>query len=214
MATPVYGLPGGTVMSEETLRPVIHTETAIFDAVPDWAVPYAAAAVPSLPHWVDPADPGSQFSMTDGIRAVVDAEAPVHISVVHQRLRDAWNIGRIGTLIRDNIDAAITLAGVIREGEFLMLADAPPPAVRTPTQGCERTVDQVHDHELALALVGLVCDARSLSQSELTTRVARLYGWAESGPEITNRMGALVAELTRNGTLADDEQSLKLGPVR
>ena len=54
------------------------------------------AAVPPLPHWVDPADPGSQFTMTDGIRAVVGTEAPVHIGVLHERLRDGWNIGPSG----------------------------------------------------------------------------------------------------------------------
>ena len=214
MATPVYGLLGGTTMPEETIRPVIQTETAVFDAVPDWAVPYVTATVPSLPHWVDPADPGSQFTMMDGIRAVVDAEAPVHVGLVHQRLRSAWNIGRIGTHIRDNIDAAVRLAGVIRDGEFLTLADAPPPAVRTPTQTCERTAEQVHDHELALALVGLVCDARSISQDELTTRVARLYGWTQSTPDITSRVEALITDLRRDGTLADDGQSLRLGSVR
>jgi hypothetical protein len=103
---------------------------------------------------------------------------------------------------------------VIRDGEFLTLADAPPPAVRTPTQTCERTAEQVHDHELALALVGLVCDARSISQDELTTRVARLYGWTQSTPDITGRVEALVTDLRRDGTLADDGQSLRLGSVR
>jgi hypothetical protein len=171
------------------------------------------AAVPSLPHWVDPADPGSQFPMTDGIRAVVATEAPVHLGVVYERLRTAWHIGRLGTRIRDNIDAAVGLADVIREGEFLTLADAPRPAVRTPVPACERTVDQVHDDELTLALVSFIRDAGGISRSELTARIARLYGWAGQEPDITGRMGALISRLRRSGILAGDEQAVTAAPA-
>jgi hypothetical protein len=163
--------------------------------------------VPPLPHWVDPADPGSQFTMTDGIRAVVGTEAPVHVSILHERLRDAWNIGRIETRIRDNIDAAIRHADVIRDGEFITLADAPTPVVRTPVPACQRTIEQVHDRELALALVNLVRDAAGISRSELTARVAHLYGWTGDEPDITSRMGAIIFELRRNGTLTGDQHA-------
>jgi hypothetical protein len=151
--------------------------------------------------------------MTDGIRAIVGTEGPVHVSILYERLRDAWNIGRVGTRIRDNIDAAIRLADVIRDGEFLTLADAPRPAVRVPTRACKRGPEQVHDRELALALVGLVREAAGLSRGELTARVAQLYGWADGGPDITSRMGALIAELRRNGTLAGDEQATTVAPA-
>ena len=208
MAAPVHGLLAGAGVPADPARPVIQSEAASFADVPGWATPYVTAAVPALPHWVDPADPGSQFTMTDGIRAVVATEAPVHLGVVYERLRTAWHIGRIGTRIRDNIDAAVRLADVIPEGEFLTLAHAPRPAVRTPVPACERTVDQVHDDELALALVSFVRDAGGISRSELTARIARLYGWAGSAPDITSRMGELIARLRRSGVLAGDEQAV------
>ena len=126
------GLPGGASTPADPARPAVQTEAASVAEVPRWATPYVTAAVPALPHWADPADPGSQFTMTDGIRAVVGTEAPVHIGVLHERLRAAWHIGPIGTRIRDNMDAAVRLADVIQDGEFLTLAGAPRPAVRTP----------------------------------------------------------------------------------
>jgi hypothetical protein len=206
--------------TETPAQPSTPTETAAqpitasFDAVPSWAVPYVTATVPPLPHWVDPADPGSQFTMTDGVRAVVSTEAPVHVSIVHERLRDAWDIGPNGTGISDNIDAAIGLADVIRDGEFVTLADAPHPVVRTPVPGCERTIEQVHDRELALALVNVVRDAAGISRSELTTRVVHLYGWTGHEPDIAGRMGAIISELRRNGTLAGDHHAAPAGPAR
>jgi len=214
MAAPVHGLPGGTGLPPDTARPAIRAEAASIAEIPGWATPYVTAAVPALPHWVDPADPGGQFTMTDGIRAVVGAEAPVHVGVLYERLRAAWHIGRIGTRIRDNIDAAVRLADVIRDGEFLTLADPPRPAVRTPVPACERTVDQVHDDELALALVSFVRDAGGISRSELTARIARLYGWAGPGPDISSRMGALISRLRRSGVLAGDEQAVTAAPAR
>jgi hypothetical protein len=208
MAAPVHGVLGGADVPAGPARPVVQSEAASFGDVPGWATPYVTAAVPALPHWADPADPGSQFTMTDGIRAVVATEAPVHLGVVYERLRTAWHIGRIGTRIRDNIDAAVRLADVIPEGEFLTLADAPRPAVRTPVPACKRTVGQVHDDELALALVSFVRDAGGISRSELTDRIARLYGWAGRAPDITSRMGELISRLRRSGVLAGDEQAV------
>jgi len=147
---------------------------------------------------------------------VVSTEAPVHVSVLHKRLCDAWNIGPSGPAashIRDNIEAAIGLADVIREGEFITLEDAPRPLVRTPVPACERTIQQVHDRELGLALVNLVRDAEGISRSELTSRVAHLYGWTGHEPDITGRMGAIISELRRNGTLAGDQHTAPAGPA-
>jgi hypothetical protein len=184
------------------------TEAATFDTALTWATPYVTANAPRLPHWIDPSQPGSQFDMAAGIRAVVMAEAPVHISVLHQRLRDAWDIGRIGARIRDNIDAAIRVAGVLRDVEFITLTSAPLATVRTPTEACRRDVEQVHDRELALALVNLIHDAGGINHNELSTRVARLYGRTRRGPDITTRLQALISGLVANGTLTGNADNI------
>ena len=205
---PVHGLLTDLTQPPEGTRPVIRTEAAAFDQAPPWAAPYITAQVPRLPHWIDPSQPGSYTSMAGGIRDVVMTEAPVHIAVLQQRLRDAWDIGRIGARIRDNIDAAIRVAGVLRDGEFLTLTSAPLATVRTPTDACRREVEHVHDHELALALANLVRDAGGITHSELTTRIARLYGWTRRGPDIKTRLDRLIARLIANGTLTGSEHNL------
>jgi hypothetical protein len=213
-ADPVSVVQTDPASAIQTQAANFQTQAASVDAAPSWAVPYVTATVPPLPHWVDPADPGSQFTMTDGVRAVVGTEAPVHVSVLHERLCGAWNVGPTETHIRDNIDAAIRLADVICEGEFVTLADPPRPVVRTPVRACRRTIEQVHDRELALALVNLVRDAAGISRRELTTRVAQLYGWIGHEPDITSRMGAIISELRRNGTLAADQPTAAAASAR
>jgi len=146
--------------------------------------------------------------MAAGIRAVVMTGAPVRIAVLQQRLRDVWDIGRIGACIRDNIDAAIRIAGVLRDGEFLALTSAPLATVRTPTDACRREVEHVHDNELTLALTNLVRDAGGITYDELTVRAARLYGWTRRGPDISSRLHTLIARLIATGTLTSNERNL------
>jgi hypothetical protein len=208
IAAPVHGLLTDATQFGERTRSGIQTEAATFDQTPAWATPYITAQVPPLPRWIDPGQPGSHVDMAAGIRAVVMIEAPVHIAVLQQRLRGAWDIGRIGARIRENFDAAIRVAGVLRDGEFLTLTGAAVTTVRTPTDACRREVEHVHDQELSLALANLVRDAGGITHDELIVRAARLYGWTRCGPDITARLHTLITRLLADGTLIGNANNL------
>jgi len=190
IAAPVHGLLTDATQPGEGRRPGIQTEAATFDQSPAWATPYITAQVPPLPRWIDPSQPGSYFA------------------VLQQRLRSAWDIGRIGARIRENIDSAIRVAGVLHDGEFLTLTGAALTTVRTPTDACRREVEHVHDQELSLALANLVRDAGGITHDELMIRAARLYGWTRRGPDITARMHTLITRLLANGILIGNEHNL------
>jgi len=208
LAAPVHGLLSSAGIAEEDGRPVIATEAATFAAVPAWATPYVTAEVPALPHWIDPGQPGSAYRMVPGVQAVVAAEEPVHLAVLHQRLRGAWDIGRVSPPIRENIDTAIQVAGVLRDGDFLRRTDPPPVTVRTPTEACRRDVEHVPGQELSLALVSQVRDTGGITRDELTASVARLYGWTRRGPDIIARLHGLIDRLLADGTLAGHADNL------
>ena len=210
IATPIRGLLTETGAPREHNRPVIETTAATFEQVPAWAKPYVTALVPRLPSWVDPGAPDSPYYMIPAIQAVVSTEGPVHITVLHERLRNAWNVGRIGSRIRENIDRAIGRADVLRDGDFLTTPGPISSEVRTPTQSCRREIAQVHNYELAVALIRLVQDAGGVSHDELTTRVARLYGWTRRGPDISARLHILVKLLRERGTLSGGDDNLTL----
>lgn len=208
LAAPVHGLLSSAGVTEEDGRPVIATEAATFPVVPAWATPYVTAEVPALPYWIDPGQPGSAYRMVPGVQAVVAAEEPVHLAVLHQRLRGAWDIGRVSPPIRENIDTAIQAAGVLRDGDFLRRTDLPPVTVRTPTEACRRDVEHVPGQELSLALVNQVRDTGGITRDELTASVARLYGWTRRGPDITARLDGLIDRLLADGTLAGHADNL------
>jgi hypothetical protein len=206
VAAPVNGLL--TAPDEEGDRLIVETESASFDEYPAWATPYTVADVPPLPTWADVGDPSSAVGMVPAIWAVVAAEEPIHLNLLYQRLRDAWNIGRVGSRIRQNIDLALTRARTFRDGDFLTVTNPARITVRTPVEGCRRTVEQVFDRELALAVINQVRDGGGISQDQLSVRVATLYGWTRRGPDITTRLDRLIGQLLASGILSGDADNL------
>jgi hypothetical protein len=202
VAAPVNGLfagvDGDADASSPIERSVINSKTVTFDEAPAWATPYQVASVPALSSWVDPSGIGSGHYMGDAVKAIVAAEGPVHIEILHKRLRDAWDIGRIGRIIRDNINTAILKARVPRDGDFL-LEPSVGVTVRTPTKLCQRSISQVHDTELDLALMRVAGDAGGISQEDLTVKVARIYGWERRGSDIAAAMQERIASLLDRG---------------
>ena len=169
--------------------PVVQTEAATFDQTPTWAAPYVTAQVPRLPHWIDPSESGQLHQHGRGNpRGRHDRSAGPH------RRPAAAAPGRLGH--RPHRSTHPRQHRRRHPGSPASCATAnssPSPArllatVRTPTDACRREVEHVHDHELTLALTNLVRDAGGITHDELTTRVARLYGWTRRGPDISTRL--------------------------
>jgi len=208
IAAPIHGRLSG--LAEDIDRPIVTTAEIERPTIPPWAVPYEKATVTPLPRWTDPSDPGSRFDMVKGVQEIVRVEGPVHIGVLHQRLRDAWNIGRIGVKIRENIDAAIVHAEVIRDGDFIDVPDRPYVDTRVPGDGVARTVEQICPDELATALVNLVNDGGTVSRDDLMTATARVYGWNRRGTDITTYLLFVIDALLDNGSIIGDSTALTI----
>jgi hypothetical protein len=214
LSRPMQGLMATSeVTDDEIVRAVVEVETVTLAEKPIWALPYQVAQVPPLPRWCDPSSTDSFQFMIPAVTEVARVEGPVHMSLVHQRLREAWNIGRVGSIIRRNVDAAIYRAPVTRKGDFLIVPDAKI-HVRTPVSACSRTIDQVADDELATALYGYIHDSIGVNQDELTAGVARLFGWNRRGNGIQARLDDLIQRLLNQGYLQGNREGLSLDPSR
>lgn len=198
---PIHGVFGGDQQITAPQRRAIDLEPAEFSVVPDWAAPYRVASISRRPRWTEPHDPAIRPAMREAIEAIVTVESPVHVDVVHQRFRQAWNIGQIGSRIRTNIDAAVRVAGVRREGEWLHATDGGAVRVRTPIDDCRRTVDQIHESELQAALFQLVRDAGGAGWDELSVSASRLFGWNRRGRDITDRLDTMLQHVVDAGRI-------------
>lgn len=183
-------------------RPVVETEKADLAMSPTWATAYRLAPAQSLPYWVDPGAPGSHLHMVEAIETLAEHEAPLHLDVAYERLRDWWNVGRIGANIRGNIELAIQRARVVREGFFLTLPGYEVTSVRTPTDKVARKAEQVHLEELALAAVLIIRDVGAVSRAEVVQGVARVFGWTRTGTHVDRRINEALEDLIRRGKIA------------
>ncbi|HKA69147.1 MAG TPA: DUF3320 domain-containing protein [Actinomycetes bacterium] len=204
-------VPGVDGPPEPIQRPAVSIEPVNLEHFGQWAVRYRIAAVDPLPVWVDVSEVGAHHEMRPAVREIVSVESPVHRTVLHQRLREAWQLGRLGARIQDNIDTAIRHSDLVVDGEFVLAPDQDPVTVRTPTEECARSLEQVHDRELAAAVVALVRDAGGIDQNELGAELTRLFGWTRRRQEIQPRLEPIVAELLAGGVLAGRPAALTRG---
>ena len=71
-----------------------------------------------------------------------------------------------------------------------------------------RKAEQVHNDEIGLAITTLLRDAGSTERSELLTAVARIFGWARAGADITRRLAEVIEDLVANGKIEDSDGRL------
>lgn len=195
---------------ERLQRPAVLTEEVDHYSTPPWTTPYTTAQVKRLPRWTDPADQGSRFDMTQAMVDMAFAEGPVHIDLIHQRVRAAWDIGRISYKVRDNIDAAIHLAEVTREGDFIDLPDRPVDQVRVPANDVARKIDWVHNDELRLAFTFLLRDAGATPRDDLIVAVSRVFGWSRTGTDIGRRLNDTLDDLLNSGAVTSSDDHINL----
>jgi hypothetical protein len=193
----------GRLSTPSTLpeRPVVTTMGVELDEMPPWVQPYRRADLPALPSWASPSDYDIRFHMVPGIEHLAQVEGPVHIDVALQRMREAWAIGRVGLQIRATIEAAITDAHVAWDGQFIGRRDGSPVTVRYSAEGVARKAEHIADTELKLAMVNRVREGGTVTEEELLTVTARLFGWARRGADINSRLSAMLSGLLASGQL-------------
>jgi hypothetical protein len=190
-------------------RPVIETVEADTSSIPSWTTEYVFAGHQKLPYWVDPGESGNHLHMVDPISALVQVEGPVHIEVIHERVRGWWNIGRVGANIRRNIDLAIQQAPVIRDSDFVDQANRTLDRVRTPGRHLVvRKAEHIHLDEIALAVELLVRDVGAADRSEVVQQVARIFGWARTGALVDRRVNDAVDRTVTSGRVRLDRERL------
>lgn len=190
------------------LRPEVETVPAAVDDAYSWAVGYKEASPVRLPSYVEPAEPGSFLHMVEPLKALVQAEGPVHMDVISERIRDWWSVGRVSYRLKDNLGQAIERAQLYRQGDFVDVPDRPVTKVRCRDN--VRKPEHVHLDEFALATESLVKDVGGASRSEIVTHVARLFGWARNGSLLDDRLNQAIDHAITAGQLSEQEGNLAL----
>lgn len=197
----------------EIERPTVESIAVEASALHPWTSEYVKAQPVPLLYWVDPGEPGNDLHMIEGITAVAEAEGPVHMDVVFERLRSWWAVGRVSSRMRENVERAISRSSLTRDGDFIDIDGRVVAEVRTPNDEADRKVEQIHIEELALAAQFLVRDAGGASRAEVVQQVARLFGWGRTGPNVDRRVSEAVEVLLDRGVLMEESGHLRANAV-
>lgn len=195
----------------ERVAPVVMETVELDDSViPEWVVPYHVAWLDDLAEPPELGAPSATSVMKKWVLEVVRREGPVHPDVVLKRVRDYWRAGGVRSRFRQLVESA-SLAlldrGDLRadpDGFFVTGEGSTEVVVRAPTRADDRSsrsIREVPPSEIRRAIVLLVRDVHEIHRDEIVVRIARIFGWRRTGPEISEKIESCLAELVRDRTL-------------
>ncbi len=200
-------------------RPKSKTQTRVLvediqipmGAIPPWVESYVKAKVTKPSHRIDPSLPDSVVHLAASVQHIVEVEGPVHVSVVEMRLREGWNINRIGTAIRGNmleaIAIAIAKARVYRYGDFLVARPLNSVSEPLPTRmhmaETRREIAFIHDREIANTARRITREAAAIDRDELAVTTARYLGFIRLRQEAKIEIFRVINKLIRDGYLLE-----------
>jgi hypothetical protein len=154
------------------------------------------------------------YRFADVVVQIIRDEAPIHSDLILQRIREATDVGRVGSNIQSNFDAAIILA--IRNKEidklkddkdFLFKTGENYSDFRTPADGVERRLDQISKIEMSNAIKFLIKDQFGLAYDNAVQSVKHLFGVSRVTPEESDRVKDIIDEMISRS------QIVKHGPL-
>lgn len=203
-----HGLLGDGQASRES-GPDIELDEVSLDRIADWAQPYIAASPAGPPRGIEITQPAALVHLRATIETVVEAESPVHIEIVHARIRESWGIGRIGANIRDQVDKAIRKSSAVtRDDDFLhdgTLADAV--MTRTHDESTKREIRHIHQREIEDTAHRITNDCAAISLTDLVVTTARYLGFARVGVDVNEAIIRAIRTLQASGWLTDDDDN-------
>jgi hypothetical protein len=206
------------VVAGESLRAADYRPTAVEPEVEVHEVD-----LDEQPEWVHDYEPYDRFltfrhELTD-VRArgeaqqlivdILGQEGPMTTELCVRRVCEMWGVQRRARAVDavHNVIKALVASGqgVTELEPGVLHVGAPPSRVRGATGGrAPRSVSEVPQVELRLAIAHLAEDAKAIDAAELQTRVARVFGWKRNGAEITAALKQAIVEATRLNQITVD----------
>jgi hypothetical protein len=136
---------------------------------------------------------------------ITEVEGPVHRTVVIERLRQSYGLGRVTGTTRDHVEHAITMAqrgGQVQGNDtFIWIGDAQ--LGRAPRRPVDGNIDHMPPTELKEVVLSTSRAVFGAPRGELVIEASRLLGFSRSGGRITEVLSHAVQELLDEGKLAE-----------
>ncbi|SPF34072.1 putative ATPase AAA [Candidatus Sulfopaludibacter sp. SbA4] len=138
---------------------------------------------------------------------IAGAEGPIAKSLLTDRVKELNCIERAGSNVQANIDSATSRAvragsiELLQGGEFIRAKGQAPTTFRVPAQGVKRTIDQISNDEIGLAVLHIVEDQFGVSEEYMPQAVARVFGIERLRSEAGEKIREVVESLIKRGLL-------------
>jgi very-short-patch-repair endonuclease len=152
-------------------------------------------------------EPWYKEVLASTICEIVTMEGPICRTLLVERLKELNDIERAGPNVQTNIESAIWHAvgsgnvEVLQNGEFLRVRGQILKTFRVPGQDVKRTIDQISDEEIGLAVLHLVEDQFGVSEEHVPQTVARIFGVERLRAEAADKIRDVVVRLVNRGLL-------------
>jgi len=139
------------------------------------------------------------------IRLLVNAEGPIHIDDVCNRLALAWGYERAGSLYRqifqERIDELLERKTIAMDRQFL-LDDSKQIPVRS-RWNMRVPIERISHLEIEETIRLVLGDGHQFERNALINEVRAVLGYARSGPLIQERVGAVIDEMIAKRALGE-----------
>ncbi|PNT92250.1 DUF4011 domain-containing protein [Clostridium thermosuccinogenes] len=157
-------------------------------------------------NWWDANHSGSRDNLTrisEIILHIVRVEQPIHMELLYKRMAPSFTTGKVTEGVRDTIDEAIakklSSRVVIDKDRFIRLCPLTPITVRIPDEyGTPRPMEFISTEEVASAMIQIIKYSFGITEEDLASECARVFGFERKGPKIKEKTDAAIKYLVDN----------------
>lgn len=139
------------------------------------------------------------YRLKDILVELIDHEGPIHEGLLNERIKEVFNVQKIGTNISSNIEKAIKSATknnlIECKRPFIWSKDKQPTTFRLPSSDVKRPLCYISPQELAVIILYIVEDQFGIMRDELPHAVMRILGFSRIESLESDRIKEVTDEL-------------------
>ena len=137
---------------------------------------------------------------------VVNIEQPIHLEMLYKRMGPSFTAGKATDSVKRTIDQVIErkLNGqiVVGEDHFVRLLPFTQITVRIPRKyNTPRPIEYIHTEEVAEAMIKVIESSFGITEDDLASECARVFGFERKGPKIKVKTDAAIKWLVDNNRI-------------
>jgi len=141
--------------------------------------------------------------ISENILHVVRIEQPIHLEMLYKRMGPSFTAGKATEGVKNTINQVIAqkLKGrvTVDKDLFVRLLPLTPIIVRIPEEyETPRPIEYIHTEEVAAAMMKIVDCSFGITEEDLASECARVFGFERKGPKIKVKTDAAIKHLVDN----------------